>query len=159
MLKKGAYGLFKGCANYPECDYKVPLKATSGQVIKVLDGTSCPQCQQPLVLRQGKFGMFITCSDYPACHYSESAEKSSETENNITCPSCQKGHLCRRQSRLGKSFYGCDRYPDCRFILNATPHVGVCTFCQYPLLIKKKTASGDVLMCASKSCGKKVSDA
>lgn len=155
VIRSGVHGPFQGCSNYPECDYIRPLKAGSdGHIVKTLDGQLCPECNATLVLRQGKYGMFIGCSDYPMCSYIASMNKTDETR--IVCPQCHEGHLLQRKSRFGKVFYSCDRYPACQFALNNSPVAGVCTYCQYPLLMEKRTSQGVKLFCASKTCGKEV---
>jgi len=35
---------------------------------------------------------------------------------------------------------------------------GVCAWCQFPLLVEKKTAQGVKRFCASKSCGKAIAE-
>ena len=99
--------------------------------------------------------MFIGCSDYPACDHTELIDKPDETA--IVCPQCRTGQLVQRRSRYGKTFYSCDRYPECQFVINFKPLAGECPECHYPLLIEKKTALGVKHFCASKQCGKPVS--
>jgi len=155
VIRSGKHGAFLGCSQYPECDYIRPLKNhTDGHIVKVLDGQHCPVCGENLALRQGRYGMFVACSDYPVCEHTESIDKPDET--TIACPQCAKGKLVQKRSRYGKTFHACDRYPECQFAVNFSPVMGVCEFCQFPLLIEKKTARGTKRFCASKSCGKPV---
>ena len=155
VIRSGKHGAFLGCSQYPECDYIRPLKNhTDGHIIKILDGRFCPVCGENLALRQGRYGMFIACSDYPVCEHTENIDTPDETA--ILCPQCAKGRLVQKRSRYGKIFHACDRYPDCQFAVNFTPVAGVCEFCQFPLLIEKKTTRGVKRFCASKACGKPV---
>lgn len=155
VIRSGKHGAFLGCSLYPECDFIRPLKGQAdGHIIKVLEGQLCPKCGADLVLRQGRYGMFIACSDYPECEHTETIDKPDET--TLACPQCQGGKLVQRRSRFGKTFHACDRYPDCQFAVNFTPLEGICEFCQFPLLIEKKTARGVRRFCASKACGKPV---
>ncbi|MEJ8323173.1 topoisomerase DNA-binding C4 zinc finger domain-containing protein [Kosakonia sacchari] len=155
VIRSGKHGPFLGCSHYPECDYVRPLKSQAdGHIVKVLDGQQCPVCGAALVLRQGRFGMFIGCSQYPECEHTELIDKPDDTA--ITCPQCRSGHLVQRRSRYGKTFYSCDRYPDCQFVINFKPVAGECLICHYPLLIEKKTAQGMKRFCASKQCGQPV---
>ena len=64
VLKKGIYGAFYGCSNYPKCKYTEPINK------KEVVG-KCPKCGGDLVVREGKFGKFIGCSNYPKCKYTE----------------------------------------------------------------------------------------
>lgn len=155
LIRSGKHGPFLGCSHYPECDYIRPLKGQmDGHIIKVLDGQHCPACGAEMVLRQGRYGMFIGCSQYPACEHTELIDKPDETA--VACPQCKDGHLVQRRSRYGKTFYACNRYPDCQFAVNFKPVVGQCPDCAYPLLIEKKTAQGIKRFCASKQCGKPI---
>jgi putative DNA topoisomerase len=118
----------------------------------------CPQCGAELTIRSGKHGPFLGCShgcsNYPECEHTEVIDKPDETA--IACPQCQKGQLVQRRSRYGKTFWSCDCYPECQFVINLKPVAGICSDCQYPLLIEKKTAQGVKRFCANKQCGKPV---
>lgn len=155
VIRSGRHGHFLGCSDYPTCQYIRPLKANvDGHIVKVLDGQMCPKCESVLVLRQGRYGMFISCQNYPQCDHTEVIDKPQET--SLLCPQCRKGHLLQRKSRFGKIFHACDRYPECQFAINNRPEAGKCSWCDYPLLMEKKTVQGMKLFCASKLCGKLV---
>lgn len=157
VIRNGQHGPFLACSAYPECQYTRPLRPINdSHIIKVLEGQICPACGHELVLRQGRFGMFIGCSHYPECEHTELIDKPDET--SVICPQCKKGYLLQRKSRFGKTFYACDSYPECQFIINNKPISGECIFCQYPLLMEKRTAQGVKLFCASKRCGKPQKD-
>lgn len=153
VIRNGTHGPFFACSTYPQCHYIKPMRPSAeSHIIKVLEGLECPKCGHDLVLKQGRFGMFIGCSYYPECEHIELIDKPDETK--VSCPQCKTGHLLQRKSRFGKTFYACDSYPTCQFILNNKPIVGECEFCHYPLLMEKKGAQGVRLCCASKRCGK-----
>ncbi len=155
VIRNGGRGPFLRCCNYPVCEFMRPLKPHSdGHIIKVLDGQFCPHCHAILVLRQGRYGMFIGCSEYPACQHIEHINQPNDTR--INCPQCSQGHLIQRKSRYGKTFYACSQYPTCQFTINHKPVTGQCCYCQYPLLIEKRTAHGTQVYCASKLCGKTI---
>ncbi len=149
VMKNGKHGPFLGCSRYPGCDYILALHQHDGHIVKEL-GVPCPECGHELVLRQGRYGMFIGCSDYPNCQHIERQEPEEETE--ISCPECRSGQLVERKSRYGKTFWACNSYPKCRFAVNFEPVSGHCEVCGFPLLVKKKLASGTKLLCADKSC-------
>lgn len=153
VIRNSSHGPFLGCSSYPQCHYMRPLRPTvESHIIKVLSGQHCPKCSHDLVLKQGRFGMFIGCSNYPECEHIELIDKPGETK--IFCPQCQTGNLLQRKSRFGKTFYACDNYPNCQFILNNKPITGKCKYCEYPLLMEKRGGQGVRLFCASKRCGK-----
>ncbi|ACV24546.1 DNA topoisomerase I [Methanocaldococcus fervens] len=66
ILKKGIYGAFYGCSNYPKCKYTEPVNKKEKEVVG-----KCPKCGGDLVIREGKFGKFAGCSNYPKCKYTE----------------------------------------------------------------------------------------
>ena len=71
--KKGKFGPFLGCRNYPECRYTRDLGRTGGDPIKDpdVDGKDiCPECGGLLKQRKGKYGAFMGCSNYPECRFS-----------------------------------------------------------------------------------------
>ena len=148
-------GTFLGCTRYPLCNYLRPLHEKS-EIKKVLTGTSCPLCTQELVLKQGRYGLFICCSGYPECdHTSQLTEPKKEvsSEHDITCPSCKKGKFIQRQSRFGKTFYACDNYPSCKYLLNDKPVNEFCPDCHWPILVERKTSANFRIICPKKGCG------
>ena len=119
VLRKGRYGEFVGCSNYPKCDYIEKQKPEE------IPERKCPKCGKPLVKRMGRKGPFIGCSDYPRCKYMETLDgKPIATEKKEVvippdaplCPRCHTGHLIEKKSRWGKTFIGCSNYPKCRYI-------------------------------------------
>ncbi|MDP3724057.1 MAG: type I DNA topoisomerase [bacterium] len=82
-------------------------------------GEDCPECQKPLVFRIGRFGRFIACSTFPKCRYT----KPFVVKTNIPCPECKEGEVIQRRTRKKKVFYGCSRYPACKFASWKKPKV------------------------------------
>jgi len=66
VRRKGKYGYFLGCSDFPRCKYVKKLKS------KVVG--QCPQCGGELVERKGKRGKFWGCSNYPDCTYTQNPE-------------------------------------------------------------------------------------
>ncbi|MCP4216497.1 MAG: DUF2800 domain-containing protein [bacterium] len=79
--RKGKYGDFMGCGNYPQCNYTYNL-APSGQAETVTPETEgkyiCPECGSLLKEKKGKYGTFIGCSGYPNCRFTRQIEETSE---------------------------------------------------------------------------------
>ena len=65
LLRKGKFGEYYSCSDYPNCKYTESVKSKEVVQTKM----KCPQCGKPLVERNGKYGKFISCSGYPACKY------------------------------------------------------------------------------------------
>lgn len=113
-------------------------------------GVPCPQCQKELQLKKGRFGLFVGCSGYPDCDYMTSADFDPGTD--VSCPACAEGKLVQKTSRYGHSFYACDRYPACNFSVPLPPEAESCPKCAYPILLRKKTAAGERLICGNNDC-------
>ena len=56
------------------------------------------------------------------------------TETGIACPPGCGGTLLKRTTRRGKIFYGCSRFPKCRFATWDEPLVRACPKCGKPFL-------------------------
>lgn len=63
VIRKGRYGEFTACSNYPECKY---IKKTPKEVKEIMD---CPICKEGKIIeRKTKRGkIFYGCSNYPKC--------------------------------------------------------------------------------------------
>jgi DNA topoisomerase I len=76
-------------------------------------GEKCPECKKgELVIRMGRFGKFISCSEFPECKFKKNYI---EKVDNLKCPDCKEGDVILRRSRKGRQFYGCSKYPDCKW--------------------------------------------
>jgi len=154
VLKKGRYGPFLACPNYPEC--KATKRLVRGaedklqvEALKPID-ENCPECAKPLMWRRGRFGPFIACSDYPNCKY---IKKKEAREIGLLCPECGLGQVVERKGRWGRSFYGCKRYPECRFTAYHLPIAEPCPDCGRPYLLAKETKKeGKVIYCGNEAC-------
>jgi len=153
-IKHGKSGPFLGCANYPTCQYTRAVVEHERIEDNVLAGSECPLCRNPLAVKQGRYGMFIGCTSYPDCHHIE--ESQSHEDVGVACPSCQTkgavGQLKEKSNRFGKTFYSCDQYPQCKYVLNNEPVSQCCPECEWPVLIKRTMASGIVISCPQKKC-------
>lgn len=115
--KRGRYGVFTACSDYPNCKYVLKITPKVEET-----GEMCPLCGHPLVKRKNKKGQdFIGCSNYPKCTYikgkdGEQVSKKEYTEADYVkeCPSCHRGHLViKHGSKV--DFLGCTNYPKCRY--------------------------------------------
>ncbi len=154
VLKKGRFGPFLACLNYPECkSTKRLVRGENGklQVEKLapLD-EACPVCTKPLMWRRGRFGTFIACSDYPTCTY---IKKNEPRDIGMQCPECGTGRVVERKGRWGRFFYGCSRYPQCRFTAQNKPIAQPCPSCGRAFLLEKETKKeGRFLFCGNEGC-------
>jgi len=162
-IKVGKNGQYLACNRYPECsftrNYERDEKGHVHLVEQPQDETTdevCEKCGSPMVLKQGRYGSFIACSGYPKCKNTRSVNASHRgNDTGVKCPekNCD-GLLVERKSRRGKIFYGCNRYPKCKFALWDKPVPKVCPQCNEPFLIMKSTKKdGEFLACRNKQCG------
>ena len=157
VLKRGRFGQFLACSGYPECKNtrRIQLSKEGKAEAKadVLLDETCPRCSSKMSLKQGRFGEFTACSNYPACKYIKMKE------TGVPCPECGKGVVVERRSKRGKIFFGCDRYPDCSFVLWNRPIKRACPECARPYLVEKVTKKdGRRLICEAEGCGYAVAE-
>ena len=78
VIRKGRYGEFTACSNYPECKY---IKKEEKKVVEIMN---CPNCDGKIIERKTKRGkIFYGCSNYPKCKFA-SWDKPLEEK----CPEC-----------------------------------------------------------------------
>lgn len=113
QIRKGRFGLFVGCTNYPNCKNTYALPR--GAQIKP-SGETCEECGTPSVLaKRKKSGWQKLCinKDCKSKGLSAEAEKRKvAVEKGEDCPKCGKP-LTVRSSAYGE-FIGCTGYPKCR---------------------------------------------
>lgn len=104
----------------------------------------CPVCGQALVIREGRFGSFIGCSDYPTCKYTRPVVNTT----GVHCPK-DGANIVQKRSRKGRTFYGCENWPQCDFVTWNEPLDITCPRCQRSILTKV----GKRARCADPNCG------
>ncbi|AJD02748.1 DNA topoisomerase I [Campylobacter lari CCUG 22395] len=100
-IRKGRYGEFIACLNFPKCKYSRNLKQETQNEEKSEKklntiGVKCPSCQEgEIVERFSKRGKFYGCSAYPKCNYiskyKPSEEKCSECGETLITKELKKG--------------------------------------------------------------------
>jgi DNA topoisomerase-1 len=149
VLKKGRFGTFLACTGYPDCKTTKQIGGQQKKPDQPLD-EKCPNCGSHLVLKTGRFGEFTACSDYPACKYVK------QKTIGVKCPECSEGEISERRSKKGKTFYGCVRYPDCKFVAWGKPIAEKCPRCGSPYLVEKWLKAGPVWQCPNHECKHKM---
>ncbi|MGD0015440.1 MAG: type I DNA topoisomerase, partial [Bryobacteraceae bacterium] len=84
--------------------------------------------------------------NYPACKFVK------QKTIGVTCPECGQGQVIERRSRRGKTFYGCARYPECKFVAWQKPLAEKCPSCGSPYLLEKRWKAGHVAACPNPAC-------
>lgn len=75
-------------------------------------GKKCPDCKTgELVIRIGRFGKFISCSNFPGCKHTEKYLE----KIGMKCPDCKVGDIIVKKTSKGRHFFGCSRYPECKW--------------------------------------------
>lgn len=78
VIRKGRYGAFTACSNYPECKY---IKKEEPKIVEIMP---CPKCDGKIVLKKTRKGKnFYGCSNYPKCDFASWYEPINEF-----CPEC-----------------------------------------------------------------------
>ncbi len=97
MKRRGRYGDFIACSNYPKCK-------NTRQILKPI-GVPCPKCGGQVVAKNGRNrSFFYSCEKYPACDF-----LSWDQPTDRACPECGeplfikkgKGHLFCRNKDCG----------------------------------------------------------
>ena len=94
VIRKGKYGEFVACSNYPTCKY---IKKEEVQVVEICD---CPKCSGKIVEKKSRKGrIFYGCNNYPKCKTAywdkpinkkcpECGEMLVEKSGTVKCSSC-----------------------------------------------------------------------
>ena len=110
VIRKGKYGNFVACSNYPTCKY---IKKEPEEIRYT--GENCPKCGSPMIFKKGRFGEFEACSAYPTCKYIKNDKKSEPKQTDEVCPNCGSPVVIKR-GRFGE-FKACSAYPKCKTII------------------------------------------
>ena len=94
VIRKGRYGKFTACSNYPECKY---IKKEEKEKINIM---KCPKCDGNIIEKKTKKGkLFYGCDHYPKCSFAlwdkpinefcpKCGEVLVEKKDKIKCSSC-----------------------------------------------------------------------
>ncbi|BDC51244.1 DNA topoisomerase 1 [Bryobacterales bacterium F-183] len=146
VLKKGRFGTFFACSGYPDCKTTKKIGAAEQKKADVPLDEECPNCKNKLVMKFGRFGEFVACSNYPTCKYVK------QKTIGVACPDCTTGEVVERRSKRGKTFFGCNRYPECEFVAWGKPINEKCPDCGSSYLIEKYLKAGAFAQCPNKEC-------
>ena len=83
---------------------------------------------------------------------SEVQVRQAEDDRREVSRSAREGEVVERRSRRGKTFYGCNRYPECDFVAWGKPIPEQCPNCSNPYLIEKWLKAGPVAQCPNPEC-------
>ena len=95
VIRKGKYGEFVACSNYPECKYILKEEKVTNEIC------DCPKCGHKIIEKKTKKGkIFYGCNNYPKCKYAlwdkPTGEICStcgglmvEKKDRVYCPECE----------------------------------------------------------------------
>ena len=115
LLRKGRYGEFIACSNFPKCKYSrnvakdsenstepgVITAAKPKRELKKLD-VPCPKCGGEIVERFSRRGKFYGCANYPKCDFISSYEPVAQK-----CDECG-GDMIKKELKKG-TFHECTK--------------------------------------------------
>jgi DNA topoisomerase-1 len=155
VIKWGRGGEFLACPNYPQCKNTKNFSRDADGIIRVVEAEvideKCEVCGRPMQVRFGRYGKFLGCSGYPECKGVRPLVRPVPT--GVTCPDCGQGEIMEKRSRGGKTFFSCNRYPQCKFATWDRPIPEPCPECNAPFVVEKTTRrTGTVRRCLSEGC-------
>ena len=133
-----------------------PFMDTLAQAEKNMDGTRvkvpdeetdvvCELCGRKMVIKTGRFGKFLACPGFPECRNTKKIVK----ETGGLCPVCG-GKMLAKKSKNGKGYYGCEHFPECKFMTWDKPLAEKCPKCGAALF--QKTGRGALIHCLKEGC-------
>ncbi|MFA7285415.1 MAG: type I DNA topoisomerase [Candidatus Paceibacterota bacterium] len=130
------------------------------------EGTVCPKCGKPMIIKLARAGKFYSCSDYPECTGAltlDGKELEGPKEIGEMCPTCGEkkgksggGKLVIRERRDGTgTFISCSRYPKCKFVKQDEEEVKrkttdvLCPVCKKANMMERRGRFGIFYSCAN----------
>ncbi len=107
-------------------------------------GITCEKCGHEMVYKMGRYGKFLACSNFPECRNTKPILK----EIGVKCPKCKDGNIVERKTKKKRTFYGCDKYPECDFISWDKPVGRDCPKCD-SMLVEKKSKKKVQVQCSN----------
>ncbi len=146
LRRKGRYGEFIACGNFPTCKYTTDIEGNAPPEPETTD-IPCDKCGAMMVIKDSRRGKFLACSAYPKCKNAQPLIAPRVLD--IPCPKCGS-KILEKEGKRGK-FFGCEDYPKCRFISNAEPIARKCPTCG-GMLVHKVLKTKEVYECLDKKC-------
>ncbi len=115
-----------------------------------LTDIDCEKCKNKMLIKKTIKGNFLACSNYPECKNT----KSILNEIGIDCPLCDEGKIVERKTKKLKLFYGCSKFPTCRFASWTKPINEMCKDCN-SILTEGNGKLRAFIICSNKECGYK----
>ncbi|MBE6102980.1 MAG: type I DNA topoisomerase [Selenomonas ruminantium] len=111
----------------------------------------CDLCGRMMVVKQGRFGKFLACPGFPECRNTKPLLK----DTGVTCPKCG-GRIVERRTRRGRTFYGCENYPECDYNTWDQPLQEKCEKCGSFMLKHHYKNGRGLTYCSNDGCESRV---
>jgi len=142
LLRKGRYGEFIACSNFPKCKYTRNInKEDNSQIEK--NNQKCDKCGADMVIKESRRGKFLACSAYPNCKNTKPLIPNRILD--VACPKCG-AKIEEKMGKRGNKFFGCQAYPKCKFISNIEPTNKKCPKCNN-IMGKKELKNSIIYQC------------
>jgi DNA topoisomerase-1 len=139
---------------YPSFEQALNKAQKLVEEVEIVDEVSdevCELCGRQMVIKWGRYGRFLACPGFPDCRNTKPLNQTID----VPCPKC--GHqIVERRSKKGRTFYGCEKYPECDFTSWQKPVKQPCPVCG-GLMVEKKGKNQIAWVCQNKECGHKLS--
>jgi len=146
VTRQGRFGQFLACTGYPDCKNTKQINPHDqpDQTPEIPPADkNCDKCGSAMQIKHGRYGPFLACTGYPNCKNIKNIEQ----KTGVTCPQCNQGDIIAKRSRTGKTFYSCNKYPNCKFALWQKPTGEKCPNCDSLMVL-----SGNIASCSNKQC-------
>lgn len=131
---------------YPDLDEAVKLAEKDLPEVTIADEETdipCDVCGRNMVIKYGPHGKFLACPGFPECRNT----KPYLEKIGIACPKCG-GDIVIRKTRKGRRYFGCEKNPECDFMVWDKPATIACPKCGGLMLEK-----GNKCVCMNDNCG------
>lgn len=111
---------------------KMYAEVSKKEIVDEKTDIICEKCGKPMLIKFGRFGKFLACSGFPECKNTKTLKEPPKS-TGIKCPDClaspdrkdNPGELIPRRVNKGrargKTFWGCNKYPDCKYAVWVNP--------------------------------------
>lgn len=135
---------------YP--DFSAHLKIAEKEIekVEIKDEESdviCEKCGRRMVYKMGKYGKFLACPGFPECQNTKPIVEYVDAK----CPLCNGRIVKKTSNKRKRTFYGCENYPECKFVSWDMPSNEKCDKCGSYMVIKKQK-NKTILLCSNKDC-------
>ena len=107
----------------------------------------CEKCGAMMVIKEGRFGKFLACPNFPDCRNAKPIVK----KIGVACPVCG-GEIIERKTKTGKTFYGCEKYPECEYTTWDLPLQESCPKCGHMLVEHTERSGRKRKFCSNPEC-------